>query len=110
LIVFNANIYERDSKFIASIECVPSDECIATDGFEQFFEEALYGATERATKLRQSVELPPDDEAKRWALKAEACIRAAVEWSGRSTIGGEIATIILRQGQKYEWVHRPSFC
>jgi hypothetical protein len=110
LMVLNANIDERGSKFITSIECASSGGCISTDGFKQFFEEALGGETARATKLRQSVDLPPHDEAKSWALKAETCVRAAIEWSGRSTIGGEIATIILRQGQRYEWVHRPSFC
>lgn len=110
LIVLNANVDERNSKFVGSIECASSGGCIATGGFEEFFEEALYGETARAWKLRQSVGLPPGDEAKRWALKAKACVRAAIEWSGRNTIGGEIATIILRQGQKYEWVHRPSFC
>jgi hypothetical protein len=110
LMVLNANIDERDLKFVTSIETSSSGGCISTGGFEHFFEEALCGATARATRLRQSVGLPPDDEAKSWALKAETCVRAAIEWSGSNTIGGQIATIILRQGQKYEWVHRPSFC
>jgi hypothetical protein len=110
LLVVVASIEEYDSHFVASIKSALSGDSFYTGEYAPFFEECLSGTTARATKLRQSVTLPKDDEPKSWALKAAACVHAAIEWSGSCTIGGEIATIILRQGQKYEWVHRPSFC
>jgi hypothetical protein len=110
LLVLVASIEEHDSKFVASIKSAASDESFYTGEYEPFFEEVLSGTTARAANLRQSVNLPEDDESKRWALRAAACVHAAIKWSGSCTIGGEIATIILRQGKKYEWVYRPSYC
>ena len=102
LLVLVANIEEHDSKFVASIKCASSGESFYTGEYEPFFDEVLNGTSARATALRQSVELPQNDEAKSWALKAAACVHGAIKWGGSSTIGGEIATIILRNSQKYE--------
>src|SRR4029077_17646212 len=97
-------------KFNFTVKPASADSCLGTGEYEAFFEEVLNGVTPRATELRQSIKLPGNDEAKSWALKAAACVHAAIKWSKSTTIGGEIATIILRRGQRIEWVHRPAFC
>jgi hypothetical protein len=44
------------------------------------------------------------------ALRAEAFVKAVMEWSADPYIGGEIATLIVERGKKWRWFSRPDFC
>lgn len=91
------------------ITALPPDSCPRTGGHDPIVEEVLAGDTNRARKLRASINLT-GNPATNWAIKAQTCVKAVIDWGDDRNVGGEVATLILERGQKWRWFHRPDFC
>ena len=68
------------------------------------------GSTERAKKIIAQLSATRTSLANAWARRTSAYVAAVRDWSGDSGIGGEIAVVVLEQGKRWRWFHRPDFC
>jgi hypothetical protein len=75
--------------------------------YPKIIDEVLDGSTARAKDLFACL-ARPSNKATEWAVIAEACIRAIIEWIRDPEVGGEIVSIVLERGEEWRWVKAPT--
>jgi hypothetical protein len=101
-----AQIQESNGTVFNLVRSIPSHTYSYTS-YKEIIDEVLACRTDRAKALYHSYR--STGGASDWAVRAQLCVRAVVDWAGDQEVGGEVATIVLEQGRRWRWFHRPAF-
>jgi hypothetical protein len=98
----------QPSAFTPVITPVPVDIVCRTFGHDDIQKQFEWPISHRARELLNSVKATPD-QAENKGLELKMRVKAVIDWSEDSKVGGEVAVMILGRGAKWRWLSQPKF-